>query len=660
VIPTSSTQAAASGSALDAAGTLLASAGHATPALQRAREVADIVQQLTGDPQLATAVLVQLARQHMPEAPTLNAAQRAELGSDVLRLADQLAKLGDFQLDAHYAKGRALPAGQAETLRKMLLAVVGDPRLVVARLAEQLVRVRHAREEPDERRRQIALEVEELYAPLANRLGIWTLKWELEDLAFRASRPEEYQRIAQALNEKRRDREQYIRDVIRQLEEELRRAGVTAQIEGRPKHIYSIWRKMQRKHLAFDQLYDIRAVRIITASVADCYAALGVVHELWPFVPGEFDDYIATPKENNYQSIHTAVRGPDGRALEVQIRTRPMQEQAELGVAAHWRYKEGGGDRRYDEKIQQVRELLAGNQAGADADALTRLSAGLFDDRVYAMTPKGEVVDLPQGGTPLDFAFHVHSDLGERCKGAKVNGRIAPLNQPLRSGDVVEVITSKTPAPSRDWLSASSGYLVSSRSKSKLRAYFRRLDEAREPAAKVPVVEMPVRPPEPPSLKPRLRKAIGSGRSPVEIDGVGDLPITLARCCAPMRPQPIRGYLTLGRGVTIHRAECLGLARMVKQKPQRLLQVEWTEGDSAKIGASLTIEAFDRRGLLRDITDLIAEEHLSIEGVSSDTDPRDRIARVEVRLTVRDAGELARLQRRLSRVPNVMKVKRTH
>ncbi len=271
---------------LDAAGALLAAAGHAAPALERAREGADIVLQLTSDPQLASAVLVQLARQDTAEEPTLTAAQRAELGSDVLRLADQLAKLGDFQLDSHYAKGRLLAAGQAETLRKMLLAVVGDPRLVVARLAEQLVRVRHAREEPEERRRQIALEVEDLYATLANRLGIWTLKWELEDLAFRASRPEEYQRIAQALNEKRRDREQYIRDVIRQLEEELRRAGVAAQIEGRPKHIYSIWRKMQRKHLAFDQLYDIRAVRIITASEADCYAALGVVHELWPFVPG--------------------------------------------------------------------------------------------------------------------------------------------------------------------------------------------------------------------------------------------------------------------------------------------------------------------------------------------------------------------------------------
>jgi GTP pyrophosphokinase len=532
--------------------------------------------------------------------------------------------------------------------------VVGDPRLVMSRLAEQLVRIRHAREEPAERRRQVALEVEELYAPLANRLGIWSVKWELEDLAFRASHPEDYQRIAGALNEKRRDREAYIDNVKALLAQRLAAAGVTAEVVGRPKHIYSIWRKMQRKRIPFEQLYDIRAVRIIVETVTDCYAALGIVHELWPFLPSEFDDYIATPKDNNYQSIHTAVRGPDGRSLEVQIRTRQMQEQAELGVAAHWRYKEGGGDRRYDEKIQQVRELLAGR--GADGDALTRLSAGLFEDRVYAMTPKGEVIDLPQGGTPLDFAFHVHSSLGERCKGARVNGRIAPLNQPLRSGDVVEIITGKEPAPSRDWLSERGGYVVSPRSRAKLRAYFRRLDEAT--GTTTPAPEPPPQPVQPPP-SPRPRKAIGSARSPVEIDGVGDLPITLARCCAPIRPQPIRGYLTLGRGVTIHRADCGGLARMVKQKPQRLLQVEWTLDSAARIGATLTIEAFDRRGLLRDISDLIAEEHLSIEGVASHTDPRDRIARFEVRLTVRDAAELARLQRRLARIPNVYRVRRS-
>ena len=624
--------------------------------LGQAQEAAALVLSLTEDLALATAALLHVARGAENE-PTLPAPTRALIGSEALKLADSLSRLGDFNLDAQWSAGRTLAASQAETLRKMLLAVVGDPRLVVTRLAVQLVRARHARDQDAATRRRIALEAQELYAPLANRLGMWTLKWELEDLAFRELHPEQYQRIAQALNEKRRDRERYIEDVVRALESALRAAGVGARVVGRPKHIYSIYRKMQLKQLAFERVFDVRAVRVIVDSIADCYAALGVVHNLWPFLPTEFDDYIATPKDNNYRSIHTAVAGPDGRSLEVQIRTQEMQDQAELGVAAHWRYKEGGADHRYDQKIQQVRELLHG-APDAVGDELARLSAGLFEDRIYAMTPKGEVVDLPQGGTPLDFAFHVHSDLGERCRGAKVNGRIAPLTQALSSGDVVEIITGKEPAPSRDWLSASAGYLASSRSKSKLRAYFRRVDEAAAARASAVAPEPP--PPriqEPARARP-ARASTASRRSPVEIDGVGDLPITLARCCAPVRPQPIRGYLTLGRGVTIHRTDCPGLSRMLRQKPQRLLQVEWSAADSARIPAGLSIEAFDRRGLLRDISDLIAEEHLSIEGVTSRTDPEDRIARFEVRLTVRDAADLARLQRKLGKIPNVFQVRR--
>jgi GTP pyrophosphokinase len=659
VIP-ESTSHAGSATGLASVIAVLETAGYSATALERAREVGDELLRLAGEESLAAASMLHVARQEEPDVPALTPAQRAQLGSPALKLADDLGRLGDFNLDAQWSSGKTLAAGQAETLRKMLLAVVGDPRLVVARLAEELVRARHGREETEARRRQIVLEIQELYAPLANRLGIWSLKWELEDLAFRETHPAEYQQIKQALSEKRRDRELYIEEVKRLLAAELRRAGIVAEIAGRPKHIYSIYRKMQRKQMAFEQLFDVRAVRIIVETVAECYAALGVVHNLWPFLPSEFDDYIATPKDNNYRSIHTAVSGPDGRPLEVQIRTRDMQSEAELGVASHWRYKEGGANRRYDEKIQQVRELLQGSHASG-SDDLAQLSRGLFDDRIYAMTPKGEVVDLPEGGTPLDFAFHVHSDLGERCRGARINGRIAPLTQPLHSGDVVEIITGKQAAPSRDWLNASSGYLKSSRSKSKLRAYFRRLDAATS-AGSVTPAPAPAVPPEKPQETPRAmqpRKARSSGKSPVEIDGVGDLPITLARCCAPVRPQPIRGYLTLGRGVTIHLAGCSGLARMVRQKPQRLLQVEWADGESAaRIGARIQIEAFDRRGLLRDISDLIAAEHVSIEGVSSHTDPDDRIAHFEVRLTIRDATELAKLQRKLARVPNVYKVRR--
>jgi len=339
-----------------------------------------------------------------------------------------------------------------------------------------------------------------------------------------------------------------------------------------------------------------------------------------------------------------------------------MQAQAELGVAAHWVYKEGAGQaRQYEHKIQAVRELLS-NPAGtgsADPDAFSKASAGLFDDRIYAMTPKGEVVDLPRGATPLDFAFHVHSDLGQRCRGAKINGRIVTLDHKVGNGDVVEILTGKNAAPSRDWLSPERGYLASPRSRAKLRAYFRRLDESQgtgtaDAAQEVPPAMEPAVA-EPP---PKTRKIIGSGRSPVDIEGVGDLPITLARCCGPMRPQPIAGYLTLGRGVTIHRAGCPGLARMLKAKPERELKVEWSTGQQDLLAVKVAIEAFDRRGLLRDISDLIAEERLSIEGVSSDTDPQDRIARFEVRLGVPDTAALNRLTRRLARIPNVFKVRR--
>ncbi|MEO8306814.1 MAG: HD domain-containing protein [Pseudomonadota bacterium] len=655
--PTTTPPSAATGQQLEDLVTALRALEIPDPPLERAREIGGLVQDLSQDAALAAAALLNFARRAVDPTPTVPATLRARLGTETLSLADSLGRLGDFNLDEHWATGQTLGPGQAETVRKMLLAVVGDPRLVLARLAEQTVRARHARELPAKDRAQIALEIQELYAPLANRLGVWSLKWELEDLAFREQQPREYQRIAQALNEKRRDREQYIRIVLETLTTQLRMAGIEATVQGRPKHIYSIFRKMQRKQLPFEQVFDVRAARIIVPTVADCYAALGVVHDMWPFIPGEFDDYVATPKDNNYQSIHTAVHGPDGRPLEVQIRTQKMQDQAELGVAAHWRYKEGSNaDRRYDQKILAIRQLIEGG--GANSDELARISVGLFDDRIYAMTPKGEVVDLPKGGTPLDFAFHVHSNLGERCKGAKVNGRIAPLTHALKSGDVVEIITGKQPAPSRDWLSTTAGYLVSPRSRSKLRAYFRRLDEQSAQPAATTAEPRPAQAAAARSPRVRPAKTARSSRSPVAIDGVGDLPITLARCCGPVRPQPIRGYLTLGRGVTIHKADCPGLAHMLRQKPQRQLQVEWTDRDDVRLAARVQIEAFDRRGLLRDISDLIAEEHLSIEGVTSHTDPDNKIATFELRLAVKDVSELARLQRRLARIPNVYKVRR--
>ncbi|MEP7313770.1 MAG: HD domain-containing protein [Pseudomonadota bacterium] len=648
---------------LDALAELLAAQGLVAGELEPAQQIAQLVIELTGDPILGRAALLHATFELLPQPPTPAelGPLRLAAGTDALRLAADLGKLGEFGLDERWQQAQSLDAAQAETLRKMLLAVVSDARLVVARLAQQLVRARHARDLDSKQRQRLALETRDLYAPLANRLGIWGVKWELEDLAFRELQPEEYRRIANALNERLVDREHYIVAVCQQIAKELAAANIQARIQGRPKHIYSIYRKMQRKRLPFEQLFDVRAVRVICDSIADCYAALGVVHGLWSFIPGEFDDYIATPKGNNYQSIHTAVHGPDGRSLEIQIRTQQMQDQAELGVAAHWLYKEGAPrNQQYERKIQAVRALLE-QQPGTDAeqDVLEKASTGLFDDRVYAMTPKGDVVDLPKGATPLDFAFHVHSDLGTRCRGARINGRIVTLDHAVANGDVVDIIAGKSAAPSRDWLLPDQGYLKSPRSRAKLRAWFRRQDEALHPAPAVTVSAVPAAPADPElAHAPRTRKLIGSGRSPVDIEGVGDLPILLASCCAPVRPQAIVGYLTLSRGVTIHRTGCASFKRMSKARPDRVLNVEWSRGTEDLQSVKVLIEAFDRRGLLRDISDLIAAEHLSIEGVSSETDPQDRIARFVLRLGVHSMGELERLLRKLAAIPNVYKVRR--
>src|SRR5487761_437744 len=424
----------------------------------------------------------------------------------------------------------------------MLLAVVSDPRLILARLAEHLVSLRHARELPADafrpgERERLAVEARAVFAPLASRLGVWQLKWELEDLAFRHLEPEEYRRIASALNERRADRERYIEELCGRLRSELQAAGIEAQVYGRPKHMYSIYRKMQRKQLAFEQLFDVRAVRVIVGTIRDCYGALGVVHGLWTYIPGEFDDYIATPKGNFYRSIHTAVIGPQSKSVEVQIRTREMHEHAELGVAAHWTYKEGAPtDAEYQRKIEWVRKLLE-PQGGPEADRefLEQAASELFEDRVYALTPKGEVVDLPRGATPLDFAYSVHTTLGHRCRGAKINGRIVPLTYALANGEIVEIITGKQDAPSRDWLAPEQGFLASPRNRAKVRAWFRKQDEAAadgpEPAEDAQTDEES-EPPPPPPRPPRPKTARSD--SPVRIEGVGNLPITLAHCCAPL------------------------------------------------------------------------------------------------------------------------------
>ncbi|HZO23875.1 MAG TPA: bifunctional (p)ppGpp synthetase/guanosine-3',5'-bis(diphosphate) 3'-pyrophosphohydrolase [Steroidobacteraceae bacterium] len=672
-------------------------------------EAAEVVGALTEDATLANAVLVRPALAN----PDITADRLAPLiGTAASGVATALVRLGDLGLPRDWSPAQGLDARQAETLRKMLLAVVSDPRLVLARLAEQLVELRHARDLPPEERERLAVEARAVFAPLANRLGVWQLKWELEDLAFRYLEADKYREIAAALNERRADRELYIETLCGELRTQLGKAGVSAEVYGRPKHMYSIYRKMHRKQLAFEQLFDVRAVRVVVSSVPDCYAALGVVHGLWPYIPGEFDDYIATPKGNFYRSIHTAVIGPGGRSVEVQIRTREMHEHAELGVAAHWTYKEGGArDSQYERKIEWVRRLLEppdrvdADGAGADRDFLERMRTELFEDRVYALTPKGEVVDLPRGATPLDFAYHVHTALGHRCRGAKVNGRIVPLTHALQNGEIVEIISGRQEAPSRDWLAPEQGYLASGRSRSKVRAWFRKQNVADNRAAGRALVERELarigaRPEhfaavvqaletrdadhlhqlvgegeitltqlvqaaarliEPRFEKPIVRTAkarTDRSGSPVEIEGVGDLPITLARCCSPLRPQSIAGYVTLGRGVTIHRSGCASLERMRSVKPERVLRVEWTAADQVGLAVEIAIEAFDRRGLVRDLTDVLALEKLSIEAMTTTTAREAGSAQVTIGFSVQDLEQLSRVLRRLSSVPNVIHARR--
>ena len=606
------------------------------------------------------------------------------------------------------AQGWALhaEAGAArnlEGLRRLLLAMVQDLRVVPILLARQLARMRRMDVFDPAQRLAMARLTRDLHAPLANRLGIWQLKWELEDLAFRALEPDTYQRIARLLDDKRGGRERYIDEVRGQLAAALAAHGIEAEVAGRPKHIYSIWRKLQKKGVPIGELYDLRALRVLVEDVAACYAALGVVHALWAPVPGEFDDYIARPKRNDYRSLHTAVLGPAGKTVEVQIRTREMHRQAELGVAAHWRYKDGraaGCDPALARRIEWMRQLL---EAGPDA-VQGGFESELVEDRVYALTPKGEVVDLPAGATPLDFAYHVHTEVGHRCNGAKVNGRIVPLQTVLRSGDRVEILTAKVAAPRRDWLVAANGFLASPRSREKVRSWFHKLDRARnvqdgrELLDKelrrlgllqhdlVPVLarfnvatadELQVlvalgdvgpsqvsralldleREPDATALQLRPPRRAGKAKpAQLTVVGLDNLMVQLARCCQPLPGEVIAGYLTRGRGVSVHRADCAALLRLAARQPQRLLPVEWGTAAGAQ-DVAISIEGVDRKALLKDLTDTIAQADAHVGDQHAETLRGGRV-RVRMRLRVPGFEELSRLLGKLEQVPGVERARR--
>jgi GTP pyrophosphokinase len=676
-----------------------------TAALAKAgRETAGIVRGLGFGEQLCAIASVYPFLRAGKLSPS--AVQR-RFGAELGQLARELTQISELSLPGQWRPGEQLPPAQAEALRRMLLAVVNDFRVVFIRLAAQLVDLRQAKDAPAEQKTALARDTREIFAPLASRLGVWQIKWELEDFAFRYLQPDDYRRIARQLRERRTQRESYIESAKRELQALLEEADIRAEISGRPKHIYSIWRKMKRKEKGLDELYDVLAVRIIVDTVKDCYAALGVVHNRWPYIREEFDDYIANPKGNNYRSLHTAVFGPGGKPLEIQIRTQEMHRHAELGVAAHWRYKEGGpGGSGFEDKITWLRQMLDPESGPADGlDMLDNIHEGLFDDRVYAVTPRGDIVDLPAGATPLDFAYHVHTQIGHCCRGAKVDGRIVPLTYRINNGDRIEIITGPQPQPSRDWLVPRLGFLASPRNRTKVRTWFRQQDreqnrkQGREmierelqrlhvrdlaigdlaaklgyddvdalcvalgvgdttTASVVNAAQQLLKPqePEPPPKRARRHKPSGGGG--VRVEGVGSMMSQFARCCNPVPPEQIMGYITVGRGISIHRSDCGSFLRLKETHPERVLEVSWGGREDARYPVELHVDAFDRTGLLRDITAVISDEDIRILAVESRVDDKSMRAVVTLRLEVADLETLSRVLSKLEQVPNVSGVRR--
>ena len=683
-----------------------------TSSYQTGLEIAEILADLKLDQDsLVAAVIyrgvregkIQLAEVHQLFGPVV-----AKLIEGVLRMAAISASLNPRE---------SLVLGtqtQVENLRKMLVAMVDDVRVALIKLAERTCAIRAVKNADDDKRHRVAREVFDIYAPLAHRLGIGHIKWELEDLSFRYLEPEQYKQIAQLLHERRLDREQYIQNVVQQLKDELTATGIHPEIDGRAKHIYSIWRKMQKKGLQFSQIYDVRAVRVLVPEVRDCYTALGIVHTLWRHIPKEFDDYIANPKENGYRSLHTAVLGPEGKVLEVQIRTQAMHEEAELGVCAHWRYKGtdvNSSSNHYEEKIAWLRQVLEWHEELGDIGGLAdQLRVDIEPDRVYVFTPDGHAIDLPKGATPLDFAYRVHTEIGHNCRGAKINGRIVPLNYSLQTGEQVEIITSKHGSPSRDWLNPNLGYITTSRSRAKIVHWFKLQARDQNVAAGKALLERELGrldlPPvdfdklaEKANLKTAedMFAALGAGdlrlaqlvnqaqqlvepdshaadqleliprrptstkpgkRGDVQIQGVGNLLTQMAGCCQPLPGDPIVGYITLGRGVSIHRQDCASVLQLAGREPERIIQVSWGPIPEKTYPVDITIRAYDRSGLLRDVSQILLNERINVLAVNTRSNKEDSTAQMTLTIEIPGLDALGRLLSRISQLPNIIEAKR--
>ncbi|WP_396589004.1 GTP diphosphokinase [Bermanella sp. R86510] len=639
-----------------------------------------------------------------------------QFGEEIAKLIDGVLKMAAITQAQSASRLKVLGQSEAqvEHIRKMLVAMIDDVRVALIKLAERTSIIRAVKNASPERRLKVAREVFDVYAPLAHRLGIGHIKWELEDLSFRYLEPEAYKKIAKLLDEKRLDRQEYVANVVETLKNAIEASGIECDVQGRAKHIYSIWRKMSRKNIDFGQVYDIRAVRILVPEVKDCYAALGITHTFWKHIPHEFDDYIANPKENGYRSLHTAVIGPEGKVLEVQIRTFDMHDDAELGVCAHWLYKGTdvtSKDNGYEEKISWLRQVLEWHDELGDlSELMGNLRQDVTPDRIYVFTPEGHVVDLPPESTPIDFAYRVHTEIGHRCRGGKINGRIVPLTYKLKTGDQVEILTSRDAHPSRDWLNPENGYVNTSRARAKVASWFK--SQARDqnvidgkgillPELKrigfhnldmlqiakdcnfhsledlyaavgagtvrvSQVLNHAQKQIEPQSQTDKAQLSLlpnlpihhqVEGRGDIYIHGVGKLLTTIAPCCHPVPGDPIVGYVTQGRGISIHRADCINLLNLKRNQSNRITEVSWGIQPENVYPVELILEAYDRRGLVKDVSITLANDDvniLSLNTHSKDDGTADLLLAVEIDSLQR----LGKILNKLQQLPNVIDVRR--
>ncbi len=662
-------------------------------------DVALLLSELGSDE--TTLIVALLSSTRLMQEADLDEMERV-FGTEVMKLVNSVLQLHEF----HGERDESSPE-QVERLRRMLLSMVDDVRAVLIKLAFRVQRLRQLKLAPESEQLEVAQESLDIFAPIANRLGIGQLKWELEDLAFRYLEPDTYKRIAKSLDGKIEEREQFIHEVVDKIKEIASKEGITAEIYGRPKHIYSICKKMTAKSRSFEELFDVRAVRVVVDNIAECYVVLGLVHAQWRHIDKEFDDYIANPKENGYQSLHTAVYGPHGKPVEVQIRTKQMHEFAEFGVAAHWRYKEAGGSKsNLQSGIESLRKLLDATQSN-DEELLESFRTEMFNDRVYVLTPEGRVIDLPEGGTPLDFAYAVHTEIGHRCRGAKVNGRIVQLTYQLKNGERVEVLTGKEAEPRRDWMISHLGYIKTSRARNRIRSWFRKQDKEKNYNEGKALCEREFKRH---GIKPELSKIVkhfklettddfyihlGRGdismaqmasilhefdeesnkkdgipvqairprptkksSSSVNVLGVGNLLTTIANCCMPVPHDDIVGFITKDRGVSVHRTDCKNILHLKDKDQARLIEVEWGDTDVQNYPVNILIHANDRHGLLSDITRTLSDDKINVVAVNTMSNKKDQTARLAVTIEIRDLQQLTRIMDKISLLRNVIDVTR--